>query len=407
MKIPAIIISLFILPYVVFAQEGQIIPDSLVHQDSLRNFLIYVPAAYDGNEPWPLVINLHGADSNPGEQIWLSEMNEIADTANFLVVYPEGIINGEELKGWNDGLKPDILDDVGFIDSMITLIVNNYAIDLSRVYSTGMSNGSGMSLTLGCILSERIAAIGMIAAQGLIEDCMPGRPVPVLYMHGTADLLVPFEGGVGVIPGFPEFIPARDRIQFWIDQNGCIGDPEVMEFEDIDTADSSTVTLERYTDCQEMSEVAFYEIEGGGHTWAGGPPVPPGFEILGNVNLDIHASTEIWNFFSRHQHPNPFIPTDVDIDDAQLLPEGVELYQNFPNPFYGSTRIRYTLDQANHVNFTIYDMLGREVEVIFQQFQSSGQHEITFDASSLAQGVYLYSLDVNGQMLTRKLTVIY
>ena len=407
MKVHAIIIVLFLTVHASFAQEGQIIEQNLVHDDSLRSYLLYVPAAYDGSVPWPLVVNLHGADSSPEVQVWLSGMNAIADTARFLVAYPRGIINGEGIPGWNDGLKPEFLDDVGFVESVILQITRQYSVDDTGIYATGMSNGSGMSLTLGCRLSSYIAAIGMIAAQGIIEqeDCIADRPVPVLYMHGTADIVVPFDGGTGIF-GAPEFIPSRDLVQFWVDKNGCQGDPDLIEFEDINTTDSSTVALEHYANCEAMSEVSFYVIEEGGHTWPGGPPVPPGLEFLGNVNLDINASLEIWNFFSRHRHPNPMLPTGVAIVDVPLSPDGIALQQNYPNPFNSSTRIRYTVDQGGQVKLTIYDLLGREVEVAVQEFRSSGEHEITLNASSLTEGVYLYSLEVNGQRLARKFTVI-
>ena len=90
----------------------------------------------------------------------------------------------------------------------------------------------------------------------------------------------------------------------------------------------------------------------------------------------------------------------------RLVPDAIVLQQNYPNPFNSSTRIRYTVDQGGQVKLTIYDILGREVEVAVQEFQPSGEHEITLNASSLAEGVYLYSLEVNGQRLARKFTVI-
>ena len=363
MKKTVLLITLCFTVHSVLAQEGQLSEESLVLNDSLRNYLLYVPAGYDNTAPLPLMINLHGADSSPGVQIWLTGMNAIADTANFIVTYPEGIINSEGLVGWNTILDPDIYDDVGFIDAMIDQIADQYNIDHSRIYATGMSNGSVMSYTLGCELSHRIAAIGSVAAPRVLEDCTPEREISILYVHGTEDLIVPFEGGVGILVDI-DFPSAREHIEFWVDNNGCTGDPEIIDIEDIDTTDSSTVILERYTNCEGKSEVAFYTIEGGGHTWAGGPPVPPGLEVLGNVNRDIHASSEIWNFVRRFRLDKPegtgsFTLVDASLDtpiaqydplvkgaalDIANLPEALNITAAFDDT--GVSKVTFTLNGA-------------------------------------------------------------
>ncbi|MFK7848375.1 MAG: PHB depolymerase family esterase, partial [Rhodothermales bacterium] len=104
MKITNAILLSFFLASAVSAQEGQLEEMGFVHNDVLRLYQLYVPAAYDDNEAWPLVINLHGATSNPGGQIFVSGMNAVADTARFLVVYPWGLLNQYGDSGWNDHL---------------------------------------------------------------------------------------------------------------------------------------------------------------------------------------------------------------------------------------------------------------------------------------------------------------
>lgn len=408
MKITKTVLLSFFLASAVSAQEGQLEEMGFVHNDVLRLYQLYVPAEYDDNEAWPLVINLHGATSNPGGQIFVSGMNAVADTARFLVVYPWGLLNQYGDSGWNDHLFAGLLDDVDFISSMIDSIGGNYNIDASRVYAAGLSNGGGMSFTLGCELSSRIAALASVAGPSILsatDDCNPGRAVPLLYTHGTADLLVPFEGGEGIFIPF-DFPSSRESVQFWVDHNGCIGDPEIIEIPDIETADSSTVVLEHYTNCEGAAEVAYYIIENGGHTWSDGPPAPPGLEaFFGNVNRDINASAEIWKFFNRFTHPDPD-PLGVDIVEGGQLPTEIILEQNYPNPFKGQTRIRYMLDKPGHVALSIYDVLGREVALLVDIYQAIGQHEVVFDSFSLPDGLYLYSLNQAGQIKTRKMTIM-
>lgn len=357
-----------------------------------REYLLYVPADYDGSEAWPLVFNLHGATSNAREQLFVSGMNKVADTAHFLVVYPEGISNRLGDSGWNEPNSPDLQDDVQFVSDMIDAIAAEYQVDLSRVYSTGLSNGGGMSFTLARTLSDRIAAVASVAAPGLLEEPIPERPVPILYMHGTADQLVPFEGGMGLFP--IDFPAARDRVQFWVDNNGCSGDPEIIEFPDVNTADSSTVTLERYTDCEASSEIAFYVIDNGGHTWPGGPPVPPGLEILGNVNLDINASSEIWNFFNRFTLQTTSLPT--------LSPSELDL-QVFPNPFSTQLTFTFELPEAARVQLSIFNQLGQEVQTLVDQRMPKGEQRVEWNAAArqLSEGLYYYRLRVGDRFVSR------
>ena len=216
---------------------------------------------------------------------------------------------------WNDGsLFPNGPDDVDFISTMIDELATSYHIDSSRVYATGLSNGGAMSYYLASQLPNRLAAIAPVAAPRPANPTAP-RPLPVLHVHGTADSFVPIAGGFMNIPlpggeYFSTFrVPAIDDvIDDWRESNGCVGEPVITQLPDLNTQDSSTVTLIRYEDGERYltaagdersAEVLYYMIEGGGHTWPGGG-MPA---LFGPTNRDINASAEIWNFFSRHELP--------------------------------------------------------------------------------------------------------
>ncbi|MBT33118.1 MAG: hypothetical protein CMO01_25950 [Thalassobius sp.] len=312
-----------------FAQEiepGILLEKTVVIDDSVRAFLFYVPSAYDGSEAWPLVFNLHGGSSNAYQHMAVSGMNAIADTAHFLIAYPEGINNGTGVTGWNESGLPWIQDDVKFLSESIDSISSEYNVDSSKVYFTGYSNGGGMSLTLACTLGEKVAAIASVAAAGTYEPCNPIRPMPILYMHGTADIVAPYYGGQSAV--FPLVFPsAREKVDYWLAKNECSAEATITEVPDTVLYDSSSVIIEQYKFCDSSAEYLFYTIENGGHTWPGGPPSPPALAFLGNVNQDINASSEIWNFFSKHQLPDiENLPTIEDfylIDakaDVELMP---------------------------------------------------------------------------------------
>lgn len=382
--------------------NAQILSKTIMVDTIEREYLLYVPAAYDDNKPWPLVFNLHGAGSNAQAQMTFSGMNAVADTAHFLIAYPTGISNRQGQPGWNEPKLSALQDDVQFVSDMIDQISSEYMVDPARVYATGMSNGGGMSFTLACSLSDRLAAIASVSAPGtLIEECQPGRSIPIMYIHGTADVIVPFQGGPSpVVP--ITFPPARDRVQFWLDNNGCTGEPVITEFEDINTADSSTVTLEKYSDCDNSTEVFFYVIDNGGHTWPGGPAaqIPPGFEpFFGNINQDINASVEIWNFFNRH--------TLITTSSKEVLQAEEINLQVFPNPFSDQMTFTFEIPETQRVQLNIFNALGQPIKTLIDQRLPAGPHRIEWTNQSrlLPSGMYYYRLQLGARWISRPIVI--
>lgn len=99
-------------------------------------------------------------------------------------------------------------------------------------------------------------------------------------------------------------------------------------------------------------------------------------------------------------------PTDVGEDGVTLLPNSMQLAQNYPNPFNPSTTISYTLPSRSRVRLDIYDVLGRAVDQIDLGTVSSGTHEVEYDGSSLASGVYFYRLVTDFGQETRKMVLL-
>ena len=283
----------FALTFVIWAScstaygQGQVLNKTLQHDGRARSYTLYIPPSYTGSEAWPLVMNLHGAGGDGSWQMSNAGMNAAANTGNFLVAYPNATVSpGYGYSLWNDGsLFPNGPDDVDFISTMIDELATSYHIDSSRVYATGLSNGGAMSYYLASQLPNRLAAIAAVGAPRPANPTAP-RPLPVLHVHGTADSFVPIAGGFMNIPlpggeYFSTFrVPAIDDvIDDWRESNGSVGEPVVTQLPDLNTQDSSTVTLIRYEDGERYltaagdersAEVLYYMIEGGGHTWPGG-----------------------------------------------------------------------------------------------------------------------------------------
>jgi polyhydroxybutyrate depolymerase len=289
-RILLILVHLLILGQSGFAQ--QTINGAIMHDGMQRTYILYVPDSYQAGEPSPLVFNFHGYTSNANNQMFYGDFRSIADTAGFLIVHPMGTNDGNGQPFWNAGFGANV-DDVGFTIALIDHLADNYAVDLDRIYSTGMSNGGYMSFTLACELSNRFAAIAsvtgsMVSAQLLIPGlCTPVHPTPAISIHGTADATVPYNGNAGSAS-----IP--DVLNYWVNFNQCDADPLITQLPDINMNDGSTVEHIVYAGGRNGSTVEHYKIFNGGHTW------PGTFFNSAGTNQDFNASLKIWEFFRRY-----------------------------------------------------------------------------------------------------------
>jgi polyhydroxybutyrate depolymerase len=172
---------------------------SLEFDGRTRTYLLHVPPAYDGKTPLPVVFVLHGATQSDASAEKMSGMSAKADKENFLAVYPSGTGRLSDVPTWNAGnccgyAIQNHVDDIGFFRALLEKIERDFAVDRKRIYVTGISNGAMMSYRVACEMSGQVAAIA--PAEGALNvDCHPSSPVSVLIFHGTADRLVPFNGG--------------------------------------------------------------------------------------------------------------------------------------------------------------------------------------------------------------------
>jgi hypothetical protein len=100
------------------------------------------------------------------------------------------------------------------------------------------------------------------------------------------------------------------------------------------------------------------------------------------------------------------LPTSVEQGASIALPEKYMLYQNYPNPFNPTTTITFDIPQRSNVRLVIYDIMGREVKTLVNEWKGPGSYRVTFDASGLASGVYFYKLVAGGFVATKKLLLI-
>lgn len=378
-----------VLPIVCFAQET--INGSIMHDDIERDYILYQPAGYTGDDVLPLVLNFHGYGSTAAEQMNYGDFRSIADSAGFFIVHPQGTLLGGithwNVGGWTVG---STVDDVGFTEALIDSLSEIYNIDPERIYSTGMSNGGFMSFLLASQLSSRIAAIASVSGSMTPEtynESNPLHPIPILQMHGSADGLVYYNG-----TSWSE--PIEDVLQYWVDYNNCNITPIISTLPDLDPNDGSTVELQVYNDGDNGVAVEHYKVIGGGHTWPGNAYASAG------TNNDIDASVEIWNFLSKYDINGLINPVGIEAE-SEIEIANYSL-NNYPNPFNPSTLIKFSIAQNEQYELMIYNLKGQKI----RSFPSSSCQP---DAASFVNigdmqkpdearvGNYNYSITWNGK----------
>jgi polyhydroxybutyrate depolymerase len=346
--------------------------DSIVSGGIYRSYQIYVPAIYTGSSARPLIINMHGYTSNALQQQYYSNFMPIADTANFLMVYPNGTYSSGQ-RFWNAGMSSALVDDKGFISHLIDSLKLQYNIDMNAVYATGMSNGGYMSHTLACELSNRITAIASVTGSIFTTQygslCHPTRPVPVMQIHGTADPTVPYNGNVS-----GGTMPIDSVVHYWVTKNGCNPTAAFSNVPNTNTGDGCTAEHYVYSNGTMGSSVELYKVIGGEHTWPGAP------FTIGVTNQDFNASVEIWRFFRKYRLNT--------LTSVQTVEKQNTNFKFYPNPAANELTISFdNSDKA--VTVIITDVLGH---VVISEASSTGN----INTSGLTSGMYVLSVVSEG-----------
>ena len=285
---------------------------SLRHDGLRRTYLVHMPTQVVGEQA-PVVLNFHGGGGNAGVHKWYTRMDETAEREGFVAVYPNGTggFAGRFLT-WNAGpccgpAAASNIDDVGFVLALLDDLAARTPVDRTRIYATGLSNGSMMAYRLAAEASRRFAAVAGVAGAMTLTRFSPGRPVPVMHIHSVDDGRALYDGGLG--PAFP-FTDTRvfhssveSMLEKWRTHNGCPTSARIGKTikGPADSADA-THTATRYTfaPCRAGTEIVLWKLTGAGHVWPGGQHDFLRL-LLGPGTAVIDANKEMWTFFRRFQ----------------------------------------------------------------------------------------------------------
>ena len=335
---------------------------TIQHDGLTREYSIYVPASYDGTTDFPLLFNFHGGDDVITNWQTTADMRPIADTANFILVYPQARPDPSDGNSLNWLPKtPGTFDDVPFISALIDTIASNYQIYQNRIYACGYSLGGDMSFELGCKLSNRIAAIAPVARTMQANPnsfCSPVHPTGVLTILGTDDFISPYGG----YPGY--YLSAAATHSYWATHNNCNATA---------TMSTGSASVERYTwstasGCDYVEEL---KVIGGGHDWPGS---------FGNMTID--ASEEIWQFVSRYDINGLIGCATTSLNEYSSTQEN---YRVYPNPV--NSQLTVEMEIAEEKEFRIYSTIG---ELMLSGRLNSNIN--TIDLSSLPSNVYILNI---------------
>jgi polyhydroxybutyrate depolymerase len=256
---------------------------------AVRSFALHAARRDSLGNHRPLLLVFHGYSGNGPRMEQETGFSQLADSLGFVVAYPNGDRDGRNRRHWDPA-------DLSFVRALIDTLVRRYALDPSRVYVAGYSNGGMLCYRVAAEMSDRVAAIGIVAGtlghmrtDGTVEDLvLPPRPVPAIIFHGRDDQRIPYDFTLQPVRGrIGNAIPAPRSAAIWAATDRCLATPA------IDTLQGNEVVRSDYMGCAAGTEVTLYTIVHGGHDWPN--PNRPGAHIAGSALM--------WRFFRQFSIP--------------------------------------------------------------------------------------------------------
>lgn len=273
---------------------------SIVVGGQQRSYYVYAPASARNGQPAPMVIAFHGGGG--GAEVFVQRMGlrQMADRYGMVLVVPQGLGRKRAGRGsWNaqsmsaGGYAENAgVDDVGFVNALLSNVPGSYAIDRNRIFAMGFSKGGMMAYRAACVLRGQISAVAVVSATVSSANCPNPQGVSVLHIHGTSDQNVPFNGGVGAMTAAAnDWPPVRRGLGFFTSANQCSGAPETVR-----VSSDTSCTVSR---CGNGETVQLCLVQGGGHAWPGAQPAK--WQINRNVHVtqSFSATDYIARFFQN------------------------------------------------------------------------------------------------------------
>jgi len=242
-----------------------------------RPAAVVLPADYDIEQRYPLVILLHGFGANADAQDFVFRLTARTTPYQFILVLPNGTTNPSGDRFWNAtpeccNFAGSAVDDVGYLAALMTEAMGLYAVDPDRIRLVGHSNGGYMSYRYACEQPVPVDRIAVLAGSTFIapEACRNPRPIDVLHMHGTNDATILYEPNFQA--GAVRTIGAEAAITRWAGRAGCAATPALVERRDHHARlrigdDPAESEILRFDDCAEGETIELWRAVNGDHLY--------------------------------------------------------------------------------------------------------------------------------------------
>ena len=422
---PILILFFLVLfcPSITFS-GGTVVYDSLF-STSLNKYMkvnVYLPQGYNpsGSTHYRVIYFLHGAGENQNSHIYLYNVLDSLIGNNLIqpviCVKPDGSAPPYLGSFYTNSALYGAYEDYIYID-VIQYIDSHYKTIAARNSRCIMGHSMG---GYGCMkmafkhpnLFRAVASNSgpldfthiYLAVPHVLAECGGGPPYTYSPSNGTFTAYAftmagAFSPNLSLPPYYVDFI---------LDSNGNIIDSiynkwKLYSPERLSMNITSSTNLAIYFDCGLQDELTLLEWNNGFRDTLIARNIPFVYHTFNGTHNSQNRSRSaiIFRFLDSAMN------TTTGIEPVRnQIPENISLYQNYPNPFNPVTKIKYDLPITNYVKLAVYDILGREVAVLFNEKQTAGKHEIKWDASGFPSGVYFYKLTSGEFTQTKKMMLV-
>jgi len=267
------------------------------HDGRARSYLVHIPTGYTNTRSLALVLSFHGLGDNPNSWGQSSKFSSYSDqTKEYVVAYPAGVENSFNAGECCLPAKQLGVDDFGFARVIVQEVSKRSCIDPNRVFVTGYSNGCFMSQGLSCLAPDIFASAacgsgGEILLDNTcnIEYAKFNTSINIFEIHGTADVIVPYEGNplLGFPPVQENYAANRNRLK-------CQSGPRV-------TLNDGRFYCEEYYNCFQGARIEQCTVTRGMHEWFNYP--------------ELYNTEYILNFFG--------LAKGINVEDQENLSDKV------------------------------------------------------------------------------------
>lgn len=247
----------------------------------------------------PVIMVLHGGAGGSGAGLRARRnlgLDQFARNMGAIIVYPDA---ADGFWGRAKPGQPEA-NDSGFLRALATRLIEEGVTSKRRIYIAGVSGGGMIAMKIACEHSDLFAGVGSFIANiptDFAADCRPAQPVAFMMINGTADPMVPFNGGSANMPEGPRDVLSADAtFDLFAKAADCSGRQQ-QSMQDRDRGDGSRVSLEKGTGCKMPVELV--KVEGGGHTIPGRRLSSTRGLPVGAQNNDLDGARLMWDFLLK------------------------------------------------------------------------------------------------------------